>query len=193
MSRTMNLLLAATVICLACLVVGCGQGSAPQGMRASVAPIMTTDDPPPTPTPVPYPAYADQVVSLFIMIYSGSPENYAIIPRLLDSAYSKVGTQVLTCGFSRMRQNYGPVLYGTIGQPLIIGQPIISNTVASVTVQMLTIAGSSKPTFYLEQEQDEWKIDRITSWFGRDISPDNPVGEIQSCLQATPIVNQPAR
>jgi hypothetical protein len=141
-----------------------------------------TVPPLPTATPLLQSASPDQLVQYFLIVYSDSTDHYARLQGLFDTTYAHVASSVFPCAMDSVRQSFGPIA----SDYSLIEQPVITGTVASVVAYLSTPLRNDDTTFYLQHEQGGWKIDRIIGWVGGDITPANPVGEIQSCLQATP-------
>ena len=150
---------------------------------------------PPQPTGTPLPPFNDprQPAQAFINIYDGTdiyeyPYVAQLFAKLFDSAYANVPASTIACAALNMKETYGGIINSSIEDP------IITDTVALVNANVLSVSYSGGVSFYLKLEGDSgWRIDRITGWIGGDITPDNPVGDSQSCLALTPTPQSPSR
>ncbi len=150
---------------------------------------------PPPPTRTPLPTFTDprQPVQAFINIYGGTdiyeyPYVAKLFAKLFDSAYANVPASTIACAALNTKADYGGIVTSSVDDAIITG------TVALVNTSITSVARAGLVSFYLKLEGDNgWRIDRIIGWIGGDITPDNPVGDSQSCLALTPTPQSPSR
>lgn len=148
--------------------------SACRGGGSGISPTYTIPIPP-TPTTISGLDSPKAVVNAFFSVYGGSSAGMVQITPLFSSAYT-AKPAVLACAFQNIRDTYGPPVSQDIGEPQVSGDT------ATLAVSFVSPGRTGKMTFATKKEGTGWKIDSIIGWIGGDITPKNPVGETQSCL-----------